>query len=71
MATTRKKNIIILKNIISSKQKKIFQLLLSPVETIIEIRKNQYFFKITFFVPTEIRGNPILKSNVILAGDGF
>ena len=45
MVTTSKKNTIILKNTISPRQKRILQLLFSLLETVIEIRKNQVFFK--------------------------
>ena len=71
MVTTSKKNTIILKNTISSRQKKILQFLFSLVETIIEIRKNQILLKIAFFVPVVIRGIQFLKSNIILVGHGF
>ena len=42
MVTTSKKNTITLKNTISPRQKMILQLLVPLVETIIEIRKNQF-----------------------------
>ena len=45
MVTTSKKNTIILKNTIPSRQKRILQVLFLLVETIIEIRKNQIFYK--------------------------
>ena len=43
MATTSKKNTLILKNIIWLRQKRILQLLFPLVEIIIEIRKNPIF----------------------------
>ena len=60
MVTTSKRNTKVLKNAISARQKRILQLLFPLVQTIIEIRENQ-FLKITFFLPAEIRGNPIFK----------
>ena len=70
MVTTSKRNSKILKNTISARQKRILQFLFPLVHTIIEIRENQ-FLKITFFLPAEIRGNPIFKCKVILARHGF
>ena len=45
MVTTSKKNTKKLKNTISPRQKRIFQLLFLLVETTIEIRKNQILKK--------------------------
>ena len=53
--TTSKKSTVILTNTISPTKKRILQLLFWLVETIIKIRKSQFFSKITFFLPMKIR----------------
>ena len=66
MVTTSKKNTAILKKTISSRRKRILQILFSLVETIIEIRKTQIFKKQPSSCQWKFGGIQFLKSNVIL-----
>ena len=59
MVSTSKKNTINTKEYHFTNT--ILHLLFLLVETIIDIKKNLIFFKITFFLLLEIKGNPIFK----------
>ena len=69
MVATSKKNTAILKNTISARQKRILQLSFPLVETIIEIRMNPFFLKITLLLSVKIRRNPIFKKLFWLGTD--